>query len=46
MKNKPNDDESRGRILLGPISAATLGNQFRTIEEVGLYGLAEGITDR
>lgn len=44
MKNKSN--ESRGRIQLGRISKATLGSQFRTIEEVGLYGLAEGITDR
>lgn len=44
MKSKPN--EPRGRILLGRISTTTLGNQFRTIEEVGLYGLAAGITDR
>jgi hypothetical protein len=34
------------RIDLGRVSTATLGSQFKTIEQVGLQGTSAGITDR
>jgi hypothetical protein len=43
MKSKR---KTLGRIELGQVSTATLGNEFRTIEQVGLQGTYSGITDR